>query len=858
MTRTRSSAHIAYAFAVFLSCGCDDATPNPGTGPGPAASTANPAADPDAESPPLSPAEELRTFTLAEPELVVRLAAAEPLIESPVFATYDADGALWVVEMRTYMRDAAATGELEPKNRIRVLHDDDGDGVFDRAATFLDGLVLPRAVAPCFGGALVLEPPHLYFCKDVDGDGRADTKHELLGGFGGRDAPEHAGNGLLYGLDNRYELSQHPLRIRFDGTRAHGEPAAAHGQWGLTADEQGRLYYTPNSAALLYDFYSKGYPGRRKRGGESPGIGNSAASDHRTWPRTLTPVNRGYMDGVLGKDGRLRNLTAACSPLWFASDGLGVDLRGSVFLCEPAGNLLKRLTVSERDGVPTAKQAYDGREFLASTDPRFRPVHLCTTPEGDLLVVDMYRGLIQHKLYLTPYLRGKTDAANLTPPLDGGRIWRISRRDATRKPVRKLSAAPTAELVGLLQSRELRDRSTAQRLLVERQDPSALAAIRDVFEHPQTSASASHALWTLEGSGLLSDGVLMSALAHTRATVRVQALRLAESRLDRPAIIAAVAGLWDDEDRRVRVQCALTISAEPKLRDVLSKILSRYGDDSILRGAALTGLENSELAMMRAVIAPRTKEATSREATPSAEIKSVVSALTDQRLRAGSEGAGEILAFAAELLPNHRPLAEFVLARVAAKQKLDDASPRPLDLKEAPDALLAASANLPVDARRTRIERQIAWMDWPGRPPTDRPAAARPLTAEEKLRFAHGESLFVRCTACHGATGDGMGGLGPSLAASQRLDGPPEKIALVLLHGMEGEFPLGSATYRGAMPKAETQGNEDVAALITYLRRSFGHVQAPVDAAFVARIRASFATREKPWTTEELDAIRLH
>jgi len=82
------------------------------------------------------------------------------------------------------------------------------------------------------------------------------------------------------------------------------------------------------------------------------------------------------------------------------------DYYGNAFVAEPAAHLVKRNYVSEHaDGSVRASLAYEGREFLASTDERFRPVDLATGPDGALYVVDLYRGILQHRISLTTYLR---------------------------------------------------------------------------------------------------------------------------------------------------------------------------------------------------------------------------------------------------------------------------------------------------------------------------------------------------------------------------------------------------------------------------------------------------------------------
>ena len=86
------------------------------------------------------------------------------------------------------MPDLEARNELEPRNRIVVLEDEDGDGVMDRSSvSWMVWFCRGRSRA-CYGGALVLEPPELFFCRDTDGDGRADEKRSVLGGFAGAES----------------------------------------------------------------------------------------------------------------------------------------------------------------------------------------------------------------------------------------------------------------------------------------------------------------------------------------------------------------------------------------------------------------------------------------------------------------------------------------------------------------------------------------------------------------------------------------------------------------------------------------------------------------------------------------------
>ena len=109
-------------------------------------------------APALTPEEELATFVLPE-GYEVELVASEPLINDPVQIVFDDVGRMWVVEWTAYMPDVDATNELNPICEIAVLTDTDGDGVMDERTVFLDGLSLPRSVAPTRDGALVILPP---------------------------------------------------------------------------------------------------------------------------------------------------------------------------------------------------------------------------------------------------------------------------------------------------------------------------------------------------------------------------------------------------------------------------------------------------------------------------------------------------------------------------------------------------------------------------------------------------------------------------------------------------------------------------------------------------------------------------
>ena len=462
--------------------------------------------------------------------------ASEPLIEDPVAMCFDASGRLWVVEMRGYMNDVDGSDETRPIGRIVVLIDEDHDGRMDRSVAFLENLILPRAIAPAHDGILFVEPPHLVHARDVDGDLRADEVHVLASGFGGIENPEHAGNGLAWGLDGWLECSQHPHRYRLtDEARSiHIQRVRPHGQWGVAIDEMGRCWYSPNSEPLLVDLFPKHYAARNQHQDRFDGVGVAVASSRRVRPVMRTPgVNRGYQKNVLDDSGRLTSFTGACGPGVYRDDVLGDDVHGDIFVCEVAGNLIKRFDITEHDdGTITADPVDDPIEFLTSSDERFRPVQTLTGPDGALYICDMYRGIIQHRIYMTTFLRRQIESRGLEQPAALGRIWRVVPEDGGVRPVIDLDSLDDEEIVPHLFDGNGLIADNAQRLLIERGSTSSEEAIRDAMSGSLDATDRIRGLWTLHRLGVLDPEDVHVFMSDSEPMVRRTALRISESLLE--------------------------------------------------------------------------------------------------------------------------------------------------------------------------------------------------------------------------------------------------------------------------------------------------------------------------------------
>lgn len=141
----------------------------------------------------------------------------------------------------------------------------------------------------------------------------------------------------------------------------------------------------------------------------------------------------------------------------------------------------------------------------------------------------------------------------------------------------------------------------------------------------------------------------------------------------------------------------------------------------------------------------------------------------------------------------------------------------------------------------------------PASAPDKKSPPIQPLSAEQKARFEAGKELYaVVCGACHQLHGNGQEGLAPPLASSEWALGPEERLVRISLQGLRGPVKVAGKTFQLEMPAMAVLEDEQIAAVLTYIRREWGNAAAPVDPKTVAKVRADTAKRDEAWTVEEL------
>ena len=802
-------------------------------------------------SPALSVEEALRSFKL-QPGFRIEVVASEPQIETPVEIEFDPAGHMYVLEMRAFMPNVEGKGEDQPIGRVTRLSDRDADGRMETQTVFADNLLMPRAIAHVRGGLLIAEPPNLWFFKDTDGDGRADLKDLVSSDYGNQANPEHTANGLMWGMDNWIYSANHTVRYRIAAGSWDKENTIFRGQWGITQDDFGRLFYNSNSDQLRGDLVPVEYFSRNDNFKSPFGANVQIARDQSTYPIRVNPgVNRGYQQGTLKADGTLAKFTGACGPVIYRGDLFPEKFRGAAFLCEPTANFVRCNLLTELDGVITGTNAFPNEEFMASTDERFRPVNLFNGPDGALYVVDMYRGVIQHRIYLTTYLRNQALDRKLETPVNMGRIYRIVPENFKRVPVKNLAALPTSMLVSELSSAKGWIRDAAQRLLVERRDFVTLPLLERMAGSGVYPA-AMHALWTLHGLNALSSEPVVGAMKSEHPKVRATAVRVADRLINSDDTLAQeVIGLVKDESLDVRLQVMFTLGelrSESSER-VMFDLLSRNVENRLMRDAAISGLKGRELSFLARVLAePSWNDKTAgREET----VKNLAASTTGRRDAKQTGDLLEVAARAEERWTQYAIL-DGVATLIPPKGKAKEPpKPKPLMLASEPAALakLAALSDEGITKRLATLEPLLAWKGKPGMEQTQVAA----LTAEEQALFDAGKAQYpLICGACHQPTGLGQDGLAPPLVDSDWVTGSPERVTRIVLGGLRGPINVKGKVWELEMPPVWVLSDKEIASLLTYIRREWGHQASAITPEFVAKVRKETESREEAWTEADL------
>lgn len=564
----------------------------------------------------------------------LQVVASEPFLEAPVAIDFDTKGRIWVAEMRGYMTNINGDDEDKPSGTISIMEDLDGDGVTDHAKIFMDGLVLPRALALVYDGLLYAEPPKLWFVEiENDKPGKKVLVDSLYADDGN---VEHQPNGLMMNIDNWIYNAKSNFRYQRKNGAWVKEPTSYRGQWGITKDNFGRLYHNNNSTLLQGDYVLPNTLINNEYYSPRNAIGKVLTSNQRVYPLHVTSVNRGYEKGVLDQDSMLVNVTSACGPLVYRGGQFPNDYNENAFICAPEVNLIKRHILNFESIKTTGEAAWEDKEFLASTDESFRPVNLFNGPDGAMYVVDMHRGIIQHGAYMSPYLRKHLEEKGLDKVIGMGRILRVKNKNIPLLELPELDQASNKDLINLLSHQNGWVRDKAQHLLILRGTDKDVSALEAKAKDDQNPIAQIHALHTLNGLQKLTFDLLLHLAKTSDPQVVTHALMLfdeLEIKHQTQSLKALSESLIAQNDPTIDLYLTIALGQWSHMDGdtflpLLYQLTERHGE-AIYQEAAVSGLGNNEAAMLKL--------------SPKAELVAMLKTATENRAKNSKNGIYERL-----------------------------------------------------------------------------------------------------------------------------------------------------------------------------------------------------------------------
>lgn len=500
---------------------------------------------------PRSPQESLKALHL-KPGFEAMLVAAEPLVQDPVFIDWDAQGRMWVVEMGDYpfapgeKTNDGSMGQDKISDlqagRVKILEDTNGDGVYDKASLFLDGLKHPTGLAPWKNGVFIANIPDIFYAEDTDGDGKCDKRETWFTGFTAGN-PQHLVNGFCWGLDGWLygangdsggditcvktgkKIALGTNDFRFDPRTDEFALEGGRSQYGKWRDDFGNWFGNNNSTIGWHYWLPFRYLERHPEV-VMKSVRGDMNGEKRIYP--VSPPVRRFNQGSA-----INTLTSGCSPMPFRDTTFGTDGENVMFICEPANNLVHREVLSYAGASITSKRHPNDAEseFIASEDNWFRPSMARTGPDGALYVVDMYRLVLEHPEWIPAEIARGVD---LRAGEDKGRIYRVSKTGPpsffAKATKDKKGGTTIPDPVAAMASPNGWMRDTAQRLLIEKNDVAAIPELKKLLSAaPPVRVQAAFTLMQL---GDMSADEVCALIKPLTPLIRATALTATDTHSD--------------------------------------------------------------------------------------------------------------------------------------------------------------------------------------------------------------------------------------------------------------------------------------------------------------------------------------
>jgi mono/diheme cytochrome c family protein len=726
---------------------------------------------PEINGPVLSGEQTIKKLRLAA-GYELTLVSEEPDVINPVVMRFDHLGRLWVVEMIAYMNDIKGLTELEKLGRISILEDTTGDGKMDKSTVFMDKLVEPRAIAFHRNGILWADNHVLYHTEVINDYSPGKTtivdKKYALG-----NSVEHKSNGLVRAIDNWYYSARSVLRYKQVKGKWLIERTEFRGQFGISADNHGRLYHGQQNTLMRADIFAPNFfirhPGFNvKVGGLATqnnkiqgNCFNVKAHEQAVYPVRknfdmrdgYTPAKQGHVD----ENRFAYRCTAACGHFFYRDDYFPEGFDG--IIPDPAVHIVKVLSVKRKNGIPFGEDKFPFEELIASPDTRFRPVDIQSGPDGTVYIADMYHGILQHKIYMNSHLTKLINEQKLDGPNGLGRIYRLTLKGKAPKKWKPLAKPSLQELVDSLASKSPWRRDHAQRLLVDQSLPKTKAVLEKFLNSTHSTLGKMHALWTLEGIGAIEEAHILKALQSKEQDLHIHASRISwqlkDSKALMRALIKAIPKSFSESTYYV-VQ-RLSHFKDLKAQSAVASAYQKWADQPYFKQAIISG-------------------------------------------------GGEYLQHWMARLPDGTNKIQIL--------------------------------NVFLNSTKLKVNTKVN------------------LKGIDLQRHRNGEKIYSQnCFACHGYDGKGLREMGPPLMKSEWVIADPERLAKILLKGMQGELTVNGKKYKptASMPGLEGVMNDrQISDVMTYIRNAWGNKSSAVRARLVRQTREKIKGQIGPYKESDL------
>jgi len=806
-----------------------------------------------------------------------------PNLANPVQLSFDGKGRLWVATMPSYPH--WRPGDPRPDDKLLILEDTNGDGKADKETIFADKLHLPMGFELSPEGVYVSQGIHLVLLRDRNGDDRADEKEIVFSGFDDHDThhaisaycADPSGAILMCEgvfLRSSVETAHGPVRgtdggfFRFDPRRRQLERHAQlpiPNPWGIAFDDWGQHFFlytsSPDTEWML--------PGsvKPRYGAANPKSQNLIEPAHRVRPTS----------GIE----------------FVSSRHFPDEVQGDMLINNNIGFLGTKQHQVTEDG--TGYRTKWRQDLLVSSDGNFRPVDMEFAPDGSLYVVDWHNPLIGHMQH---------NARDPHRDHAHGRIYRVTHpgRPLVKPPA--VHGAPLAQLLENLKLPEARARYRTRRELRGRKPEEVLPALAKWVAGQTDEHALLEGLWVTWGLNRVDETLLSRLLDSKDHRVRAAAVRVvrynghrladqaellkkaARDPHGRVKLEAIVAASW------IGKEAGLAVLAEAESAPGAAPAKPEPSPVSVEDGGKLVRLRHPELARGKV-----------RAFTVTVPGKNQTVNLAEMEITSGGKNvtAEAKLSQSSEYQGGQFPVRNLVdgnrdnFSHTAFEKdpwvKVEFAKPVPIDevriwTRPKFEGRLDGAVVVFHEGNRTLATMEIrmgagaaggggaiAGDPWirdafrtakahlNNRTVEEVSVVRAPahLKGEARSLFLKGAEIYGReghCGTCHQPDGLGLELSGfPPLSKTTWVNDDESRLIKLTLNGMLGPIEVNGKQYPGLVPMTPFGGmlsDDEIAAVLTFVRNSFGNQSAPVASAKVKEVRESTKDKVGFYSPEEL------